>query len=185
MVRKALLGAMLMLALAASPAAAQYAPTVVSPGTITPGGTVTVSGQSCAANEVVKITLAPQDGSRPPIVVATVTADASGNYSATFVVPADLPLGTYMVSSSCGTGVNAKTLNVVAPTTATTRPGTGAQPGTGGNTGSSGSGSGGGKLVRTGTDLDRMGLAGAGLLVAGGLLLVATKRRRHVTGMAV
>jgi hypothetical protein len=200
MLRKVLLGAILLVALAASPAAAQYSPTVVSPGTITPGGAVTASGQACMANQVVTITLQPVDRSRPPITVATVTADAKGNYSTTFVVPADLPLGTYMVGSSCGTGVAGKTIDVVAPNTGTTRPGVGTggtgtgtgagagtRTGTGtgtGNAGNAGTSGSVGKLVRTGSDLDRMGLAGAGLLVAGGLLLVATKRRRHATGMA-
>ena len=36
-----------------------------------------------------------------------------------------------------------------------------------------------GTLPRTGSDLDRLGLMGAGLLTAGGLVLVATKSRRH------
>jgi hypothetical protein len=186
MLRKVLVGAILMVALAASPAAAQYSPTVVSPATITPGGTVSVSGQACTANQMVTITLQPVDRSRPPVTVATVTADAKGNYSSSFVVPAGLPLGTYAVGSSCGTGVAGKTISVVAPSTATTQPGNGSNGGTGnaGNTSSSGSAGSGGGLARTGSDLDRMGLAGAGLLVAGGLLLVATKRRRHATGMA-
>lgn len=35
-----------------------------------------------------------------------------------------------------------------------------------------------GRLPRTGSDLDRLGLLGAALLATGGLFLVATKRRR-------
>ena len=36
-----------------------------------------------------------------------------------------------------------------------------------------------GPIVRTGSDLNGLGLLGAGLLTLGGLILVATKTRRH------
>lgn len=183
MVRKALLGAVLLLALVASPAAAQYDGFVVSPGTVTQGGTVTVSGQACEPGEVVKITLQPTAGD--PIQVAEVKADERGNYTTSFVVPADLPPGEYLVKASCGTGVDGKTITVVAAGTATTAPPV-TKPknnqGTGSKKASKGANS--GKLARTGSDLDRVGLVGAGLLMAGGLLLVATKRRRHAGGIA-
>ncbi len=63
MIRKMLIGATLLLALAAAPVAAQTYDFNVTPGTVVAGGQVTVSGQGCAANAQVIITMteaAPQ-----------------------------------------------------------------------------------------------------------------------------
>jgi hypothetical protein len=186
MLRKMLMGALLLIALAASPAAAQYDTVGVSPGTVTPGGTVTLTGQACLPNVEVTILLVPGAAKTkstkvttvPPegVQVATTMADANGYFSVTFKVPADLAPGTYhfevtaphpdQFPANCFASVESANI-VVAP------PGTTVPTGTGGGTG------GGGGLVHTGSNLDRMGLIGAGLLVTGGLLLVATKRRRH------
>ncbi len=187
MLRKMLTGALLLIALAASPAAAQYDTVGVSPGTVSPGGTVTLTGQACLPNVEVTILLVPGAGKAkstkvtnvPPggIQVATTMADAQGYFTVTFKVPADLAPGTYHFEvtaphpeefpAGCFSSVESATITVASP--GTTVPGGG---GTGGGTG-------GGGLVHTGSNLDRMGLIGAGLLVTGGLLLVATKRRRH------
>lgn len=161
MVRKMVLGALVLVAAFATPAAAQYNPFVVSPGDVLSGGLVNVQGSGCAPAEVVQITLTPASGG-DAVVVATVTADENGSYSTSFEVPDGADLGAYAVSASCGNGVNGQQINVVP---ATIPPGSG----TGG----------GGSLPRTGSDLNGLGLIGAGLLTAGGLVLVATKQRRH------
>ena len=183
----------LLLAVMAAPAAAQYRPVVVTPGQVSAGGAVTVTGQACMSNEVVQVYLVPgeapasetttpkatpESGKAAPgraiadtrggVLVATVTADKDGNWTATFNVPAGTAVGTYHVAASCGTLVQSANIEVVPDSTTV--------PGGGGN-GSSG----GGSTADTGANIDRLGLIGAGLLVAGGLLLVATKRRRHDT----
>lgn len=191
MIRKTLIGAFMLIALVASPAAAQYAPVVISPGTVVQGGDITVSGGGCEPNQSVTITVYPESPEAlagnptvPPVITATTTADAQGNYSVTFKVPATLAPGWYDVLGPCpaiGTDVNpvrAEQLYylgrflVVAPD---------AGPGGTGN----GSGNGGtGTLPRTGSNLNGIGLLGAGLLTAGGLTLLATRKRRSATQAA-
>ena len=56
MIRRMLIGAVLLVVLGSQPAAAQY-DFSVTPGTVVPGGTVTVTGQGCQAYEEVTITL--------------------------------------------------------------------------------------------------------------------------------
>lgn len=170
MIRKILITALAMMALVAAPAAAQYEPIVVQPGRVPPGGTVTVTGSACAPGDTVVITL-QADGpaairSAPlqaePVVVATVTADAEGNFSASFVVPADAKLGWYTVTATCGSITRHKRIQVAeADTPATTVP---SKPG--------------GNLPKTGSNLNGFGLAGAGLLAVGGLFLLAANKRR-------
>lgn len=164
MVRKVLLAALTMVALFAAPAAAQYDDFVVTPGEVVVGGTVTVTGQGCAAFEEVVIALIP-----PGTTVATGTTDADGNFTITFTIPDGTDPGVYTVQATCGDLVQNETItvngsNVVVP------------PGT--------PGGGGGNLPRTGSDLDRVGLIGVGLLAAGGLVLLGTRRRRS-TGRPV
>ncbi|MCU1499558.1 MAG: hypothetical protein JWM47_3511 [Acidimicrobiales bacterium] len=160
MVRKVLLVALTMVALFAAPAAAQYDPLVVVPGEIGDGGMVTVTGQGCVPFDEIVIALIP-----PGITVATGTADADGNFTITFTVPEGTDPGTYTVQATCGEVVQSETITVTG-TPVTVPPGNG-----------------GGNLPRTGSDLDGMGLLGAGLLAVGGLVLLGTRRRRS-TGPA-
>lgn len=162
MVRKVLLIALAFVALLAAPAAAQYDDLVVSPGEVEAGGVVTVTGQGCPAGSEVVIALIP-----PGTTVATGTADADGNFTIEFTIPEGTAPGTYTVQATCGDVVQSETI-VVAGDTVTPPPG---NPGGGGN------------LPRTGSDLDGMGLLGAGLLAIGGLVLLGTRRRRS-TGTA-
>ena len=206
MMRKILLGAILLVALAASPAYAQYPPIVVSPGQVTPGGSVTITGSNCVPNSPITVTISPTDGvqraltpSGPPIATVTTTSDANGQFSVDVVIPAGTPPGTYLVSATncrdTNTTLEVLGADVTPPTTPPTTPGGNAPGGNapggnapGGNApGGNAPGSanqGGGNLPRTGSDLDRLGLLGAGLLTAGGLFLVATKRRRHARPLA-
>ena len=170
MFRKMLIGALALVALAAAPAAAQYNLDVG--GEIVPGGTVTVAGDSCAFNAEVEVTLTQTAASTravgDTVTLATGTADGEGNYNISFELPADLEPGTYDINVYCnGAFVRSAQVEIGQTGTPTTRPGSG-----------SGS-SGGGPIVRTGSDLNGLGLAGVGLLTVGGIILIATKTRRH------
>ncbi|CAN5548984.1 hypothetical protein BH10ACT1_BH10ACT1_37350 [soil metagenome] len=181
MVRKVLFGALLIVGLFAGTAAAQYDPLVVTPGEVVEGGTVTVTGQGCQANEAVTITLFPGDATGqdtfPPasskastravptggIQVATTTTDENGNFTVTFTLPAGATPGEYTVQATCGSVVQSELITVVGATAAPI-PGVPASPS--------------GNLPRTGSNVDAMGLVGAGLLAAGGLVLLGTRKRR-------
>ena len=164
MFRRMVIGALLLVALVAAPAAAQYDFTV-SPGDVVPGGSVTVSGSGCQPGETVTITLTQVAATKAvgdSVVIATATTDANGAFTITFVVPEGTAVGSYTLTANCGGHqVGVGDLNVVAPGTATTTPGS-TTP-----------------IVRTGSDLTPLGLVGAALITVGGIILIATRTRRH------
>jgi hypothetical protein len=166
MFRRMLIGAVLLVALMAAPAAAQYDFTV-TPGTVEPGGPVTVTGEGCSPGAEVTITLTQISDARAigdTIVVATVIADENGAFTVTFDIPEGTAVGTYEVAAICdGEQVASAIIDVVDPGTATTTPATPPDD----------------DIVRTGSDLNGLGLLGAGLITAGGIVLIATKARRH------
>jgi hypothetical protein len=176
MFRKMLIIATALVALAAAPASATY-DVAVNPGSVVPGGTVTVTGGGCEPYVTVQVTFTPHGDEAsdngtalPPdaVVVATGTTDAEGEYAVEFVVPTGTAAGTYDVDVYCdGLRVGGETVEVAGANVATTQPG---------------GGTGDGNLVRTGSDLNGLGLLGAGLLVAGGIALIATRSRRHLHG---
>lgn len=167
MFRRMLIGATLLIALAAAPAAAQY-PFNVSPGTVVAGGSVTVSGKGCSPGAPVTITMvegAVQRAVGDVIFETTITADENGEFTYTFTVPVGTPVGTYTITAECNDGVVfSATIDVVDATTPTTTPGGGSTTG---------------PIVRTGSDLNGLGLVGAGLITVGGIILIATRTRRH------
>lgn len=171
MVRKLLFTALAFVALSATPALAQYPGIVVQPGRVNPGGTVTVTGKGCEPGATVTITMrkAP-DGTEE--TVATITADEDGNFTISFKVPPGTPPGIYDVISRCGTVVQSQQIEVLGTSTTPTTPGT--QPGGGAP----------GNLPRTGSNLNGVGLAGAGLLLVGGLFLLAARKRRSDQAVA-
>ena len=165
MFRRMLIGAAVLLALAAAPAAAQYDFTV-TPGQVEAGGVVSVAGSGgCHPNEQVTITLTQISAAKAvgdKIVITTLTTNAEGEFSGSFTVPAGTQPGTYDVTAHCNNDdVGTAELVVVKGSTVTT-PGHGA----------------GGPIVKTGSDLNGLGMVGASLLIAGGIVLVATKSRR-------
>src|SRR4051794_38348278 len=114
MVRKMLIAALLLVALAASPAAAQYE-TGVSPGQVQPGGVITISGTACEPNVPITITITEVASTKAVgdvLATLTVTPDGQGDFSITFTVPADTPPGTYAVSASAAC-VKGTTFDVV------------------------------------------------------------------------
>jgi hypothetical protein len=148
-----------------APALAQPYPPTPSPLTISssvvaPGETLTVSGQGADAGATVTITLAST-----PRVVATTKADGSGTFRASFQVPTDEPQGQHTVTAtSNGRVLGSVTIRVVA-----TRQG--ADPG--GARAGDGNG-----LPFTGANALPEVAAGAGLILAGIVLLLAIRRRR-------
>ncbi|MEO6627031.1 MAG: LPXTG cell wall anchor domain-containing protein [Aquihabitans sp.] len=155
MVRKVLLGAVMIVALFAAPAAAQYGTFTVNPGSVRPGGQASFNGKGCKAGETVTVTV-------QGTVVATVTAKPNGSFNGNFTV--NLPSGNYTVVSTCGSLVQSAPLLVRSANASNSPGGTG---GTGGTT-----------LPRTGSNIDTLGLMGAALLVAGGGVMLATRKRR-------
>lgn len=189
MLRKILFTSLLVTLLAAGTASAQYS-VVVTPGEVTPGSTISVVGDGCAPGSEVSITIEAAEGGEA-IELASVTAGDDGTYDVDAQIPADLEPGSYTVTVTCGDQVFSETITVVEatpPTTddtttttgGTTTPGgsTGGQT-PGGSTGGQAPGGVAGPLPRTGSNLNGFGLVGAGLLTAGGLLLIATRRRRE------
>lgn len=182
MFKKLLIVAAVLVIGAAAPASAQYPEIVVNPGSITPGGSVTVSGKYCNPNENVTVTLRPvatADRAIPAegIVVATTVANEEGEFNTSFTIPADATPGSYEVVVNCGgteriVPIEVLSQNVTPPSTPPTTPG----GGNNGNNGSNGNGS--GELPRTGSDLNGFGIVGAGLLTAGGLFLLGARKRR-------
>ena len=157
---------MFLVAAFAAPAAAQYAPLVVTPPVVSALEKVSVSGQGCAPNQEVIVYLVPGDttGAKAipagAIEVGRTTADATGNFSLTFTVPAGTAIGIYTVTASCGTLDQSATIEVISTAVVTPPPPT---PPT---------------LPRTGSNLNGAGMVGAGLLAAGGLFLLASRKRR-------
>ena len=121
-------GAMTSL-LVASPALAQGAMTV-SPSSIAPGGTVTISGSvpvtgaaSCPAGDPAQLTsiadLFPPDGFGPQA-----PRDATGAFRTGYTVPPTTKPGTYTIVVRCGganTGIAAN-LRIIEATSNTTAP---------------------------------------------------------------
>jgi LPXTG-motif cell wall-anchored protein len=154
MLRKVLIGALMLTALVAGPAAAQYPDFAITPGTVNVGGNATFQGSGCAPGSTVTITI---DGK----VVATVTADASGDYNGSFV--ADMAPGTYTVTVT-------PVATWSAPPPLTVRSVAVTPPPPGGGTGGT-------SLPRTGSNTNTMALVGAGLLLLGGGAILATRKR--------
>jgi LPXTG-motif cell wall-anchored protein len=157
MVSALLVTAMASLTMAATTASAQYHPgtpgIIVDPGTTTVGGKVTVQGSGCPANVTVTIKIGD-------VVVGTVISNGDGDFiDPNIVLPPSITPGTYTVHALCGDLDLTTVLSVsaLAPTTTAATTGT---------------------LPRTGTDSGLWVKVGLSLVVVGGLLVLATRRRR-------
>ena len=187
MIRKMLMLAAALVVLAAVPASAQYG-FGVNPGTVPPGGTFTASGRGCAPGSTVTITVIEgrvQRATGDVIMTITTTTDENGEFSVEIKLPADVAAGIYTVEARCpvdpnldpndptiqGTVVDGELIFSSEITVVASG---------GGGGGGGGEGVDQGDIVRTGSDLNGLGLVGAGLLAVGGLVLVASKRRRPV-----
>lgn len=158
MIRRAVLALMLILGVLAVPsiAGAQYQPgqpgLVLVPSTVVVGGQVTATGFGCLPGETVVISI---DGAT--VATTTARADTTGSFEATFTAPSTP--GSYTVVATCGLTIVSSILTVIGTTpVATTLPQTG----------------GGDNALL----LARYGLV---LLVAGGLVVLAVRRRNTAT----
>ncbi|MDO9377759.1 MAG: choice-of-anchor G family protein [Nocardioidaceae bacterium] len=95
------------------PAPAVGTPAVVAtPGSVSVGDTVTATGTGYPASTVVTVTYDPTG---PGVVTQTVTTDANGGFTNTFVVPAGTPVGPLEVTASAPGGfTDTDTVQVVA-----------------------------------------------------------------------
>jgi hypothetical protein len=159
MIRKMLIGAAMLVMAAAAPAAAQTYDFNVSPGTVVAGQEVTISGEGCAPFATVNITVT-QRSTGTVILTATDETDANGEFTYSFAMPADAAPGWYDILATCGDQEFRGEVLVEGSSTAPS----------GGSTA---------PIVRTGSDLNGLGLAGAGLITVGGIILIATRSRRH------
>jgi LPXTG-motif cell wall-anchored protein len=130
---------------------------IVNPGTVEVGGTIEVQGSGCPRDTTVTIYVGDV------LVATTSTApdDGTGSFDVKdIVLPDSLGPGEYTVHAKCGTLDLTSVLNIsaVAPTTV---PATGTLPTTGSNTP--------GLLVPV----------GVGLVAVGGMVVLATRRRRQ------
>lgn len=155
MIRKALVLALLLVGVVAfAPhAEAQYQPgqpgLILTPSTVTPGGSVTASGFGCVKNAPVEILINGE-----PVGNGTASNNDQGSFSITFTAPSTP--GQYSVVARCLTTEVSSILSVVAAPTTTVVVAN--LPITGGESGG---------LVKVGL-----------LLVAvGGLLVLAVRRR--------
>ena len=166
MIRRILvLGALLVttmaaLAVTATAVSAQYVPgqpgIIVDPNSTTVGGTVTVEGSGCPADGTVTIKIGT-------VEVGTVTSDEEGNFILKdIVLPPSITPGQYTVHALCGDLDLTAVLSVSALPPSTTTATTVAT------------------LPKTGTDSGSWVKVGLGLVAVGGLLVLATRRRRSM-----
>lgn len=153
----------------AGTASAQYAPNctaAVSSVVVAPGGTVTVShkGGCFMPGSTVTITMYSD-----PVVLGTAIADSLGNVEATVTIPTGAALGSHLIELA-GTGRDGQpTVMGVSIAVQLSSLGTGA---TGTSTGT--------PLPVTGTESTGLATAGVALVVAGGLVVLATRKRRTI-----
>jgi LPXTG-motif cell wall-anchored protein len=140
---------------------AQYVPgepgIIVDPGTVQVGGTIEVQGSGCPRDTTVSIYVGDT------LVATTTTAadDGTGSFDVKgIVLPPSLGPGDYIVHARCGTLDLTSVLSISAVAPTTTVATTGTLPTTGSNST--------GLLVPV----------GVGLVAVGGLVVLATRRRR-------
>ena len=100
MVRKMLIAAAVLVVLMATPAAATY-DFEVSPATVQPGGTVTLSGHGCAPGSPVTVTVT-QRSTGKVVLELTGTADDQGEFKIPVTIPTTLTGGWYDIQARCG-----------------------------------------------------------------------------------
>jgi len=160
--RMLVLSAILVVALAGT-AHAQYVPgepgIVVNPGSVEVGGTIEVTGSGCPRDTLVTIYV----GDTPVATTTTSPDDGTGSFDVTgIVLPAGIGPGEYTVHAKCGELDLTSVLSISAVATTTTAT---AATGT---------------LPTTGSSLPGLLVpVGVGLVAAGGLAVLATRRRRH------
>jgi hypothetical protein len=171
---------MLALAFLVLPAAAAQASSVCPPGqpsqyplaqcqlqlsqsTVAAGGAITVAGSGYNPNSAVSIDL-----SSTPTHLSSVTTDGSGAFSAVVTIPLSTPPGIHELTA---TGQDPGGVRVLSASITVTAPAGSAAPGPGASSG----------LAHTGAVVIPLALV-ALALIAGGLVLVRSARRRRSAG---
>lgn len=156
--------ALLVLLLVSQAVLAQYEPggsLTLSPSTVLAGGQVTVSGTGFAPASPVQLTIDPD-----PAHLATVTTDGAGAFSAEVTIPASLSGEYTIVATGTDSVGSVLALSAVLSVTTSGVPPTSTSPSS---------------TSRSGSDPMVLAIAGAGIVVMTGLvLLVATRRRRSL-----
>lgn len=165
-----------------APAGAQTCPSTYTPSTcvavtlsasiVAPGGTITITGGGFLAFSIIVITF-----HTTPVTLATVRADANGNFSVTVTIPASATPGSHFIEAS-GTGANGQPLTLTTPITiasvvpvSTNNQSTQTQASQSRPTSTTG------QLPFTGTDLALTVGTGGVLVVAGAAAIAASRRR--------
>jgi len=146
---------------------AQYGPSgelTVTPSSTMAGDMVTVAGSGCGANQSVQITL--ESSSSAPVLIGTAAAGVDGAFARELQTPANAS-GAYTVTATCmdptGSVLSLTSAVEIAPTSL---PETASSPTT--STGQQGS------------DALVFAIAGVGIVLMTGVLLLATSRLRTV-----
>ena len=153
---------------AASPASAQYQPMfiTVDPIVVPVGGTITVTSGYFEPGTNVEIRVESD-----PFVLGTLVARADGTVTSPYALPLGVVVGQHTVfakGTRIGTNITGEISTGITVIDADVSPQS-VVPASG--TTSSGS------LPTTGTDAGIFAAVGAGLLVAGGLIVMSTRRR--------
>lgn len=129
----------------------------VDPSTFEAGAVVTVVGTGFQPNFETTIELGSE-------LVGTVTTDATGEFTTEVVIPADAPSGPNTITAVCDVEVNLVTTDVTVSSQGVTTTTLG-----------------GGRLPRSGSEVEPLVIVGAVAFVAGvAFVLVARRRRRSV-----
>ena len=146
-----------------TPALAAYPPAgcglATSTTSVAVGNSVTVSGCGLLPGSTVTITLEP--GAQ---VLATVTVDSSGAFSATVTIPSDLALGSYSITATGTAGDGSPLTQTTSLTVAAAS-----------TSASSGS------FAFTGSNVWPSVLVGGGLFLVGAMLIMTVRRRGALT----
>jgi LPXTG-motif cell wall-anchored protein len=158
--------ALALLALVPQPASAQYSPMfiTVDPTVVEVGGTITVRAGYFEPGSDVQIRVESD-----PVVLGTLVADASGVVTSSFALPLSVGIGSHVVFAlgpRLGTGVATEVSAAITVIDASVSP-TAVVPGPGST----------GSLPATGRDLSLLLTVGAALVVGGGLAIQVTRRR--------
>lgn len=147
------------LVLVAAPAGAQAsypgASVSVNTSTVAPGGSITVTAEGFKGGSTVQFTI-----ESTPQSLGSAAANSSGVAVLTTKVPAGIGAGTHTIRAT-GVAPDGSPLNVTTTITVT---------------GSAADGDADGGLANTGSNSGLFGLVGALAVVAGGLVLVASRR---------
>jgi hypothetical protein len=134
-------------------------PTIsTSTSTVPQGGSLTVFGDNFSPNSDAVLSL-----HSTPVGLGTVHTDSNGQFSAQVTVPSTTSPGTHTIEA-----LDMPTGDIASATITVTA----------GGTGGGGGGGGGGGVAETGVAVISIGALGLVLLVGGGLMLMAGRRRK-------